>query len=201
MPILILLFTILLMHPKPGTRRAQPVMHGLGRHFESPRHSRDKTRTNTIVNIPRQVSKRCYALARLAQLQSTTKSTGSTPEACDHESYSTDFPWENGDADDFVMDEEYIQNDADHIMQDGEPDISETQPTMSNRRIIPDPSAERLYSSWKSVIPTLISPFLNYVSRTLGKPLPPFLPHISLCKQNICERKVTKILCLLFDRE
>ena len=188
------------MHPKSGSRRAQPVTHGLGRHFESPRRSRDKTRTNATVNIPGQASKRRYALARLAQLQSATASTG-TPGTCDHESSSTDIPWENQDDDDFVKVEEYVPKDTDHIMQDGELDIDETQPTMSNRRVVPDPSAERLYSSWKSLIPTLISPFLNYTSRTLGKPLPPFSPHISLCKQNNCERKATKILCLLFDRE
>ena len=137
---------------------------------------------------------------RLAELQSTTTSTG-TPETCDHESYTTDFPLENEDIDDFMKDEEYVPNDTDHIMQDGELDIGETQPTMSNWRVIPNLSAERLYSSWKSLIPTLISPFLNYASRTLGKPLSPFSPHISLCKQNDCERKATKILCLLFDRE
>ena len=176
------------------------MTHGLERHFESLRHSRDKTRSNTTVNIPGQASKRRYALARLTQLQSATASTG-TPETCDHESYSTDFPWENEDIDDFMKDAEYVSNDTDHIMQDGELDIDETQPTMSNRRVIPNPSAERLYSSWKSLILTFISPFLNYVSRTLGKPLPLFSPHISLCKQNNCERKATKILCLLFDRE
>ena len=157
-------------------------------------------RTNTTVNIPRQASKHHYALARLAELQSATASTG-TPETRDHESYSTNFPWEKEDVDDFMKDEEYVPNDTDHIMQDGELDIGETQPTMSNWRVVPNPSAERLYSSWKCLILTLISPFLNYASRTLGKPLPPFSPHISLCKQNNCERKATKILCLLFDHE
>jgi len=185
------------MRPKPGTRQAQLVTHGLGRHFESPRRSRDKTRTNTTINVPGQASKLRYALARLAQLQSP--STPDTSES--HESYSIDFPWENEAVDDFVMDEEYVPSDTDHDMQDGEQDIGGTQLTTSNRRIIPDPPAERLYNSWKSLIPTLVLPFLNYTSRTLGKPLPPCSPSISLCKQNDCERKIVKILCLLFDRE
>ncbi|KIM58042.1 hypothetical protein SCLCIDRAFT_129208 [Scleroderma citrinum Foug A] len=72
---------------------------------------------------------------------------------------------------------------------------------MSTRCTIPDLPSERLYNSWKSLIPTLVLPFLNYMSRTLGKPLPPCLPSILLCKQNNCERKITKILCLLFDCE
>ena len=188
-----------LMRPKPGTRRAQPVTHGLGKHFESPRRPRDKTRTNAIVHVPGQASKRRYALARLAQLQSTT--AADTFESCDHEPDSTDIPWEKDVVDDSVMDEEYVPSDTDYNMQDGEPDIGETRATTSNRRIIPDPPAQRLYSNWRSLIPTLIVPFLNYTSRTRGKPLPTFLPYISLCKQNDCERKVNKVLCLLFDRE
>jgi len=187
------------MRPKAGTRRAQVVMLGLGRHFESPKHSRDKSKTNTTVNVPGQASKHRYALARLAQLQSMT--APDTSESCDQESYSINFPWENEARDDFVMDEEYVPSDTDHVMQDGEPDISETQPTMSNRHIIPDPPAEHLYSSWKSLIPTLVLPFLNYTSRMLGKPLPSYSPYILLCKENNCEQKITKILCLLFDRE
>ena len=189
----------MLMHPKPGTRQAQPVMHGLGKHFESPRHSRDKTRTNRIINVPGQASKHCYTLVRLAQLQSMT--TADTSESCGHEPYSTDIPWESEAIDNFVMDEEYAPSDTDHNIQDREPDISETQPTTSNQHIIPDPPAERLYSSWKSLIPTLVLPFLNYTSRMQGKPLPPFSSYISLCKQNNCEWKVTKIPCLLFDCE
>ena len=197
--VLVLLFIVMLVCPQPGTRRAQLVTHGLGRHFESPKRLRDKIRTNTVVNVPGQPSKHRYALARLAQLQSTTDAD--TSESCDHEAYSTDFPWENEAVDDSVMDEDYVPSDTDHSMQDVEPGISETQPIISNRRIIPDLSAERLYSNWKCLIPTLVLPFLNYTSRTLGKPLPPHLPYISLCKQTDCERKVTKIICLLFDRK
>ena len=173
------------------------MTHSLGQHFESPRRSRDKTRTNTTINVPSQASKCHYALARLAQLQSP--STPDTSES--HESYSIDFPWENEAVDDFVMDEEYVPSDTDHDMQDGEQDIGGTQLTMSNWHIIPDPPAEHLYNSWKPLIPTLILPFLNYMSRMLGKLLPPCSPSISPCKQNDCEQKIVKILCLLFDCE
>ena len=173
------------------------MTHGLGQHFESPRCSRDKTRTNVTVNIPGQASKHRYTLARLAQLQSKTTVTDSS-ESCHH---SSDFPWESEAVDGVMMDEEYVLSDTDHDMQDGEQYTAETQPTMSNQHIIPDPPAERLYNSWKSLIPTLILPFLNYTSRMLGKPLPPCSPSISLCKQNNCERKITKILCLLFNCE
>ena len=103
------------------------MTHGLGRHFESPRHSRDKTRTNATVNIPGQASKHCYALARLAQLQSKTTITDSS-ELCHH---SSDFPWESKAVDGVMMDEEYVPSDTDHDMQGGEQYTAETQPTTS----------------------------------------------------------------------
>ncbi|KIM53545.1 hypothetical protein SCLCIDRAFT_138868 [Scleroderma citrinum Foug A] len=86
-------------------------------------------------------------------------------------------------------------------MQDGEQHIGETQLTTSNQCITPNPPSEYLYNSWKTLIPTLVLPFLNYMSRTLGKPLLPCSPSILLCKQNNCEQKMMKILCLLFDCE
>ena len=119
-----------LMCHKPGTRRAQPATHGLGKHFKSLRHSRDKTRTNAIVNVPGHASKHRYALARLAQLQSMT--AADTSESCNHEPNSTDIPWAKDVVDDFVMDEEYVPSETDYNMQDGEPDIGETQATTSN---------------------------------------------------------------------
>ncbi|KIJ65277.1 hypothetical protein HYDPIDRAFT_48798, partial [Hydnomerulius pinastri MD-312] len=62
----------------------------------------------------------------------------------------------------------------------------------------PDTSAERLYNSWKALVPSLIEPYLDYTSRTLGKPLASSPALMSLCKQVICKQKPTKILCLLF---
>ena len=139
------------------------------------------------INVPSHASKRRYALARLAQLQSTTGAD--TSKSCDHESYSADFPLDNEAVDDFVMDEEYVLSNTDCNMQDGELDIDETRPTMSNRHIIPDQPAEHLYSSWKSLIPMLVLPYLNYTSRTLGKPLPPYSPYILLCKKMTVSRR------------
>ena len=112
------------------------MTHSLGRHFESPKCSRDKTRTNTIVNVPGWASKHHYALARLAQLQSAT-----TTDPSEHESYSTDFQWESEAIDDLVMDDEYVLSDT-----DGE-QIGETQLTTSTQCTIPDLPSEHLYNS------------------------------------------------------
>ncbi|KIJ59523.1 hypothetical protein HYDPIDRAFT_51614, partial [Hydnomerulius pinastri MD-312] len=66
---------------------------------------------------------------------------------------------------------------------------------------IPDPPAEHLYNNWKSLIPTLVEPYLRYTSRTLGKPLLASPTSISLCNHAICTWKPTKLLCLLSDRK
>ncbi|KIJ09174.1 hypothetical protein PAXINDRAFT_87853, partial [Paxillus involutus ATCC 200175] len=67
---------------------------------------------------------------------------------------------------------------------------------------LPDSPAENLYRSWKSLIPTLVESYLHYTSGTLGKPLPATPTCISLGNNPIeCVRKVTKILCLLFNRK
>ena len=70
----------------------------------------------------------------------------------------------------------------------------------SQRRILPDPPMQRLYTSWKRVIPTLVMLYQHYTSRTLAKPpsIPPTT--LSLCNQATCSRKTSKLLCLFFDR-
>ena len=200
------------MPPKAGTRRAQPVTHGLGKHFESPQRPRDKQKTQVVVHVPGKASKRRHALARLAQLQST--STGSSQDhelscmgdSADYSDGVEDSLWESEAID--PMDEEYIPSNDDHYMEQDEQHVgkpqqqaNESQPTTSNRRVHPDQPAEHLYNSWKSLVPTLVAPYLHYASRTLGKPLPPILPTLSLCNLVICIQKPTKILCLLFDRK
>ncbi|KAI9455389.1 hypothetical protein HD554DRAFT_2240444 [Boletus coccyginus] len=65
--------------------------------------------------------------------------------------------------------------------------------------VLPDISAECLCTSWKTVIPTLIHPYLHYISQTLGKPLLPFSFAITLCYRSQCTRKPVNILCLLFN--
>ncbi|KAF8835153.1 hypothetical protein BDN67DRAFT_876446, partial [Paxillus ammoniavirescens] len=65
---------------------------------------------------------------------------------------------------------------------------------------LPDSPTENLYRSWKSLIPTLVESYLHYTSRMLGKPLPATPTDMSLCNHPLeCVRKVSKILCLLFD--
>ncbi|KAI9453747.1 hypothetical protein HD554DRAFT_2199295 [Boletus coccyginus] len=63
------------------------------------------------------------------------------------------------------------------------------------RRILPDPPAQRLYASWKRIIPTLVTSYQHYTSRTLAKPLSTPPTTLSLCNQASCSRKTSKLLC------
>ncbi|KIJ58586.1 hypothetical protein HYDPIDRAFT_34030 [Hydnomerulius pinastri MD-312] len=59
-------------------------------------------------------------------------------------------------------------------------------------------AAPRLFESWKTVIPTLVDPFLWYLTQTLGKPVSPPNSTISHC-MGACESKKTTLVCLHFN--
>ena len=200
------------MAPKTGTRRAQVTSRGLGKHFESPKRPRDKRQTQHMVEIPGQTLKRRRLLERLEELQrkSITDAVQENDDILSNDAVEVDINDFTADLD--PGDEDYVPSDVEpEIVEDaheqtsqGARDLShgtETQTAMPRRRVLPDAPAERLYANWKVLIPTLVSPYLHYMSRTLGKPLSPNPQSISLCKTDDCPRKSTKLLALLFDRK
>ncbi|KAF9225955.1 hypothetical protein BS17DRAFT_682164, partial [Gyrodon lividus] len=54
-------------------------------------------------------------------------------------------------------------------------------PAKHARRTNPDTAAECLYASWKSLLPKLVEPYLQYSVQTLGKVLGAFSNNITLC--------------------
>ncbi|KIK16562.1 hypothetical protein PISMIDRAFT_113125, partial [Pisolithus microcarpus 441] len=56
------------------------------------------------------------------------------------------------------------------------------------------------FSSWKSIILTIVRPHLEYLSETLGKPLAQQMSSLSACSRN-CDKRLTNITCLYFDCE
>ncbi|KIM60107.1 hypothetical protein SCLCIDRAFT_41377, partial [Scleroderma citrinum Foug A] len=54
------------------------------------------------------------------------------------------------------------------------------------------------FSHWKSIIPTIIHPYLEYLSETLGKLLAQHVSSLSACLQD-CEKQSAVITCLYFD--
>lgn len=199
------------MRTRPGTRNAQITTNGLGQHFESPKRPRDPKHTRTIVSVPIVEIRRRRLLARLNELQSCASKSAQSQE---------DIPQDGIIGEDVKVNNDihyFDPTDADYVPSETEDLSSALQPPEDDevsdahnknfktveRRILPDPPAQRLCASWKALIPTLIEPYQHYASSTLGKPLPTPPTSLSLCKDSkaSCLRKSSKVLCLFFDRK
>src|SRR5215472_1850732 len=65
-----------------SSQSKQPISRGLGTHFTSPIKSRDKKKTNTIIEIPGHTAKRKLLQQRLAKLKCPKPTIGlETPPA------------------------------------------------------------------------------------------------------------------------
>ena len=64
-------------------------------------------------------------------------------------------------------DQEFVPSDSESYQVIDDTQLleatSEAQP-LARKHVLPDISAERLCGSWKTIIPTLIQPYLHYVS-------------------------------------
>ena len=177
-----------------------PWFSTLGTHFESPQHPRDKHLTQKLVKIAGNSSKCCCLAACLEQLQSEAVSSPSLVKEADH--FDDELTYENyiDPADqDFIL-----SNGEDHVYADAPllPDEDlEAQHWVCKHSVLQDPTTEHLCNNWKVLIPTIIKPYLYYVSWTLGKPLSPVPLSITLCNQSQCICKSVNIVCLLFDHK
>lgn len=151
------------MPPIRPTRGAQPISTGLGAHFISPKKARDPQKTRTIVHIPGVDSKHKRLLAEMATLMNpqvlTTEALSSSsvpaqPEAPTNFDDTASYPYydeDNSMVNDYRPDEE-VPCPTDVAQQD------------LGRRILPNKMAYNLYTSWKTLIPTLVDPYLKYLA-------------------------------------
>ncbi|KAG9309814.1 hypothetical protein JVU11DRAFT_10191 [Chiua virens] len=168
------------MCPKPGSRGAQVVMNGLGQHFESPRRPRDKGKTQVFVPVSLLNIKHRRLVARLCVLKSKLSKTLQDQEGTLHgEILDADIKIDNDGAYFDPMDPDYIPSDKEdslasshHMPMEEDfsivsenPDEKKTS-NHGKRPILPDPPAQRLYVSWKALIPTLVVSYQHYTSRT-----------------------------------
>lgn len=188
---------------------------GLGQHFESPRRPRNKSKTQVFVPVSLLDIKRRRLLARLRELESKPSEMLQDQAYPSHDEIMDDEIEIDDDGAYYdPMDPDYIPSDKEDsrsshhtpmeedlsIVLDSEaPDEKRSNP--GNRRILPDPPAKRLYTSWKTLISSLVLPYQHYTSRTSAKPLSKPPASISLCEQAACVRKFSKLLCLFFDRK
>ena len=168
-------------NPAPGTRAALPsTTRGLGQHFTSPKKKKNTRKTQTLVPFPGQAKKRQRLLDRLNNLLNhkvvhepagCETNLATAPEVSTPETETIGF-----------MD---VEEADDH-----EP--TEHSPPMQHARV------DHLFSHWKSVIPTMARPYLEYLGETLGKPLPRHASLLSACLRD-CDKRSTNITCLYFD--
>ncbi|KAG1845046.1 hypothetical protein C8R48DRAFT_780054 [Suillus tomentosus] len=115
---------------------------GLGKHFVSPRKSRDKRKTQTFVNIPGADVKRRQLALRISSNADVTMDISNDDNEWVYESdHNTPEP---------------------HLPSSSQCDIS-IEP---QRRNLPDKASRKLYGTWTETIPTLIGPLLTYLART-----------------------------------
>lgn len=197
------------MRSKSGARGAQTVTKGLGQHFNSPGRPRDKGKTNKLVPVSFLDIKRRRLLARLDALESKPFKPLEAEEDIPPDLTFNDDIDVDDDAPCFdPMDPDYVPTDDEDLSSPFVPledDVNVLSDVPDNenafkRRILPDPPAQRLYASWKRIIPTLVTSYQHYTSRTLAKPLSTPPTTLSLCNQASCSRKTSKLLCLFFDR-
>ena len=67
-----------------------------------------------------------------------------------------------------------------------------------NLPLVQQARLDHFFSHWKSIIPTIVRPYLEYLSKTLGKPLAQHVSSLSTCLQD-CEKQSAVITCLYFD--
>jgi len=174
----------------PPTRAHQPTAPGFGKHFTSPQKVRDKKKTTTRVTVPGQAARQQKALAKLKALQFPIErpedTTPTHEEIEEHPLY------------DSCMDQQ-----PDVQMPSVEPPdhSSDDFLTTSQRRTIPDATASRLYDTWKTLLPSLVPPFLEYLTVSNACVLTPTGDIRSTCNTTTCPLKTAEITALFFDRE
>jgi len=143
-----------------GTWVALPsTSKGLGCHFTSPRKVKNPRKTQTYVSFPGQDSRQQHLLAHLEDL-------------CSHQAAS---PRSRKPSDDIVVEDSVV--DMEMIAIDGaeeSPPDHETSHYEGTEHIsVPQHICNNhFFSNWKSVIPTIVCPYLEYLAGMLGKPLP-----------------------------
>jgi hypothetical protein len=159
-----------------ASRDKQPTTrYRLGKQFESPKKSRHRQHTKDFILPPSQRIKQYHLFERLNALKQPTKSQ--------------------------VEDDPPSLNVEEHIADNDWIDVPEPEtPIPVERRIVPDGDAYRLYNSWKTLLPSLVDPFLKYTQISIGKIVQPATSIPTTCTK-LCSVKSTDIICLYLDRK
>ena len=156
----------------------------LGQHLASPNKPRDKRRTNTVVRLTGQHSRRLRHLEKIHQLKAGQFTAhGATEESCQIQCDPEDFD-----------------------LPIHEPEEPRTPPTAlrgspnAPKHVVPRETAANPHS-WKMLIPQLVGPYLKHKTQTTGIIVTPTLDICHECEISRCGVKTFKITCIYFDRK
>jgi len=175
------------MAPARSRQRTAP---GFGEHFVSPKKVRDPKKTTTQSVVPGQAAKHQKLLAKLKALQNPIE----PPPEDTHLIQSQDVDPYPSDPDSGTGQQPDINLASLDQVEDGQPY------TTNQRRLVPDATAFRLYSSWNGLIRSLVRPFLEYLTVSAASVHPPTGDIHSTCRTTACAFKTTNITALFFDR-
>jgi hypothetical protein len=166
----------------------------LGKHMSSPAKPRDKRRNNTIVRPTGQETRRKHLLKMIEDLKAPNIQTSGNANADDLSDGI--FPEIPMDVDDSTPPPPDLQIVEGPILKP-----KPSQPAKTPRRILPDDTAFRLYTAWKTVLPELLQPYLRYKTLSTGSVVQPSANIRSKCAASDCEFKTSNVTCIYYDRE
>jgi len=163
------------MSARQVSRSSQPITtKGMGRHFSSPRKQRDRMKSRTSAPVPGHAFKQQKLLDELHDLLAAQPSGPDPPPSSTPQTVSP------------------IPEPAE-LSEDVPTEPDDTLPTFDDEGVPCGPAMQRVRTSfptarstsicdsWKAVIPTIVDPFLNYTTATLGQPLVALSSPLAAC--------------------
>jgi len=153
----------------------------LGQHSASPNKPRDKCRTNTVIRLTGQHSRRLHHLEKIRQLKAGAHGATKVPCQIQRDPEDFDLPIHEPE-------------------EPGTPSITLTKSPKAPKHVVPHETAANLHS-WKTLIPQLVDPYLKHKTQTTGIIVTPTPDICHECKISGCGVKTFKITCIYFDRK
>lgn len=182
--------------PKYPTRAQQPSTSGLGKQFKSPikRGNKSKTtqyvqyfgRTEQIASLQAKID----LLKRQAEMRAAGIVDPLTPLPRNDDTPATPAPELLPVDEPTILDDHMLPGpDCIDITQDDE---------HKSRRIVPNQAAKDLYSNWTNLLARLVTPAMEYTSKSIGNIPERVFSLRAKCRAG-CQAKINEVLCLFQD--
>ena len=183
--------------PPPATPPPRPLKRSnqlVGVHFESPKRRRPMRKDSAVVVRPglarreQELSSRLNIL--LGKQQEPASSTDKDSQLADSIDNSAGVPDDIEDVEELSVPEAGL---------DSTPVSSLYDKQTPSRRTVPDDTAQQLYQSWLTLIPTLEDEYLSFMQRAQGRLGRPLQCEPPRCVSRRCVTKASQVQCLYAD--